>query len=86
MERDHKDFWTQMNRMIGRRTTETVMTIKDENGRELKSKEGVVQAFRKRMEKTLKISQEEMTILILLKREKLKNGKIRSRRRKVSEQ
>ena len=29
LERDHKDLWTQVNRMLGRRTKETVLKLKE---------------------------------------------------------
>ena len=57
--RDHVDFWEHINRMLGRKTRESAMTIKDENERELKSKEEVVLAFRRKLERTFKINEEE---------------------------
>ena len=36
LERHHKDFWNQVNGMPGRRTKENALTLKEENGREIK--------------------------------------------------
>ena len=47
--------------MIGRGNNERALTRKDENWREMKTKEEVVQAFRRRMERTFKISDEKIT-------------------------
>ena len=45
--------------MLGRSTSEKVLTFKDENRKDLKSKEEVVHAFRGKMGRTFKISWEE---------------------------
>ena len=45
--------------MLGRGIKHTVVTWKDQNGRELENGEEVVQAFYRRKKKTFKISEEE---------------------------
>ena len=57
--RNKRDFWKQVNRMLGRGTPEKVRTLKNENGRDLNSKEEVVLAFRGRMERTFKEENED---------------------------
>ena len=45
--------------MLGRRRGKWVETLKNENGRELKTREEMEVAFRTRLEKIFKISEEE---------------------------
>ena len=57
-ERNPKNFWRQIGRMLGRRG-KWVESLKNENGRELKTGEEIEAAFRARLERTFKISEEE---------------------------
>ena len=37
LEREHRDFWKQVNRLMGSSKQENVLTLKNENGRELRT-------------------------------------------------
>ena len=58
MERDPKSFWKEVNRMFGRSRGEESLNLRDEHGRELETGEEVAEAFRRRLEKTFRISEE----------------------------
>ena len=74
--RNNRDFWKQVKLMFGRNTSEKVRTLKDENRRDLNSKEVVARAFRGRMKRRFKISKEENEDFDQNReRERLKNGK-----------
>ena len=53
VEKDPGEFWKQVNNMLSRSNKE------NENGRELRTEEEVARAFRGRLEKTFRISEEE---------------------------
>ena len=55
LERDPKSFWKEVNRMVGRSRGEDAVSLKDENGHELETREDVAEAFRRRLKKTFRI-------------------------------
>ena len=59
LEKDPKEFWESIRRMIGRKKEEETEVIKNENGEILRTTEELERAFRRRLEKSFYISEEE---------------------------
>ena len=59
VEKSGGEFWKEVNRMLGRGARTTIGALNDENGKDLKTEKEVVLAFKRRMEKTVRISEEE---------------------------
>ena len=59
LEKDPGGFWKQVNRMLGRNSMEGGLTLKNQNGRELKTDGEVERAFRGEMERIFRIGEDE---------------------------
>ena len=59
LERDPKEFWESIRRMMGRKKKEEMEVIKNENGDILRTSEEMERAFRRRLGRTFYISEEE---------------------------
>ena len=70
MEKISGDFWMQVNRMLERNTYEHALTLIDENGRELISKEEVDGLSKVGWRRHLRSVRKKIMILIMSRREK----------------
>ena len=59
LERNPKQFWKEVGRMMGISRGRMPETLKDENGRDLNTGDEVETAFRNRLIRTFNISDEE---------------------------